>query len=480
MHDGEQLDGSALVQAASNLDNVELASPSLRRSKLLYLYSGPMKDNGGFADFCKQRSLECVCIDKEIDDKHDLTDQQVWDELADVYPDMQGFLMSPPCSTFTAARNESDGGPRPLRTATGSERYGRRDATPQEKTRVREGTLLAKRAHETALHAEKSNKPWVLEQPHWRTGRTSMFTLDEFQELLEYDDVKIYTLAQCRFGAQAEKLTDLLSNRDLSDLELKCNHPAVWWRIPWSGEWIHASHPPLRGRQLAVRAEDWNESMLRSYEPSGPYVTRAFAAYPPGLNQALADKFATWLEQPQQPATSGGNQDTRVDHLDNDDPSVDTKLRMPLKLRPQQQDKKLDSDLWSLRNIHRSMTGRSKLLGVQIGNLIERELDLHADVEAAIVDNFGKTAEDVVMPHEWLDNLRKQVADLLQRNRLENMPDTCDVSPIQQEDYKTVVRGKLLEYWAMSTKDPAAFAAKWLYQGTPAGLEMNIELNGIC
>ena len=343
---------------------------------------------------------------------------------------------------------------------------------------MREGTLLAKRAHETALHAEETDKPWVLEQPHWRPGKTSMFALDEFQDLLKRDDVKIYTLAQCRFGAQAEKLTDLLSNRDLSDLELRCNHPTVWWRIPWSGEWIWAAHPPLKGRQLAVRAEEWNESMLMSSEPSGPYVTRAFAAYPPGLNEALAEKFATWLER--KPSTSDGHTGGQVKRMNHDEPHVDTQFQMPLKLRPQQPDRKQESDLWSLRNVYRSMTGRSKLLGIQIGNLIERELDANPGIESTILNNFGKSADEVSTPHSWLDTLRNELADLLQRNRLEGMPEKCDVSAIDQGDYKTVVRGRLLEYWAKSVGDPAASAASWLHQGAPAGLEMDIDLKGIC
>lgn len=124
-----------------------------------------------------------------------------------------------------------------------------------------------------------------------------MFTLDEFAELLSCEDVKIYTIAQCQYGAQAEKLTDLMSNRDLSSLEKSCDHPMRWWRIPWNGKWIHARHPPLKGRQLAIPAEQWSATMLRDREPEGPFVTRAFAAYPGELNEALANKFDELLKE---------------------------------------------------------------------------------------------------------------------------------------------------------------------------------------
>lgn len=54
-----------------------------------------------------------------------------------------------------------------------------------------------------------------------------MFALDVFDELMKDDRVAKYALAGCRYGADAEKPTDLLSNYDLSELELQCNHPAV-------------------------------------------------------------------------------------------------------------------------------------------------------------------------------------------------------------------------------------------------------------
>ena len=478
MHDGEQMDGSTLVRAAQNTVNEERGTTSAG-GKVLYLYSGPRRDADGFSTFCKENSMLCDYIDKEIDECHDMLDQQVWDGLDAKLPEYDGYLMSPPCSTFTSARNENDGGPRPLRTAVGVERYGRNDATPQERLRVREGTLLSLRARDVAMKAQKVNKPWVLEQPHWREGKTSMFCLDEFQELLDQEGVRIYTLAQCRFGAQAEKLTDLVSNRDLSDLELRCNHPPQWWRIPWSGELIYSAHPPLKGKQMAVPASEWSSTMLRNKEPEGPYITRAFAAYPSGLNSALASKFSMWLKQemPQPLARSqvpntAASQDDRI--------SLNTRFDMTSCLRGQQRPEEPPSDRWSLRNVYSSMTNRSKFIGIQIGNLIERELDASPQVEQAIVEGFGKPLGEEAYLTQWLDDVRTKLADLLQRNRLDGMPCECDTSPIDTGTYQTVVRGRLLEYWALTTQDPAAVAARWLFEGAPAGLSMDIELGELC
>lgn len=102
-----------------------------------------------------------------------------------------------------------------------------------------------------------------------------------------------YTLAQCRFGCRAEKLTDIMSNiPELEEFNVKCNmcnHPCQLWVIPWSRDRIWAPHPLLRGRKWAMPERKWDPSMLRNQEPDGDYITRSCAAYPAGLNKALAN-----------------------------------------------------------------------------------------------------------------------------------------------------------------------------------------------
>ena len=434
------------------------------------MFSGPKRDVDGFGKFCEANGFACKYVDKEFDGT-DLVDLQTWLDLEATLPEFDGYLLSPPCSTFTPARRDGDGGPRPLRTHQGPERYGRKDLKSHEKEKVKIGTLLSKRAHDTATHAQLEDKPWVLEQPHWREGSTSMFTLDEFQDLLQQEGVRIFTLAQCRYGADVEKLTDLMSNRDLSHLELRCNHPSVWWRIPWNGEWYFGPHAPLRGKQKAVKAEEWNESMLRQSEPNGPYLTRAYAAYPKELNQALADAITSASQAKRKPVVlkpteSFGN--------------IETGFVMVDQLRPQQHKKEMPSDLWSLRNVYKSINGKMRYIGKQIANLIERELDSNPQVEELILNNIGKPASEVEIPDEWCNGLRTKLAQLFQRNKGTNMCDICLTEAVANKHYQTSIRAHLLEYWADLVGDPAARTAKWLYEGAPAGLQRKVELQGIC
>ena len=468
---GELFDGSALVEQPQNSTNECNQQDIGVAGRILYLFSGPKRDVDGFGKFCEANGFACKYVDKEFDDT-DLVDLQTWLDLEATLPEYDGYLMSPPCSTFTPARREGDGGPRPLRTSWGPERYGRKDLKSHEKEKVKVGTLLAKRACDTATHAQLEDKPWVLEQPHWREDSTSMFTLDEFQNLLQQDGVRIFTLAQCRYGADVEKLTDLMSNRDLSGMELRCNHPPVWWRIPWSGQWHFGSHPPLRGKQKAIRAEEWNPSMLRSSEPDGPYLTRAYAAYPKELNEALAKAITSSMRvkdkklMVQKPVETTGNIDTSFVRLDQ--------------LRPQQHKKEMPSDSWSLRNVHKSVNAKMKYIGKQMANLIEQELDSNPEVEMQIMGNIGKSASEVIIPEEWCTGLRTKLARLFQRNRKEDMPDICLTDAVVNKHYQTSIRAHLLEYWAMLVGDPAARTAKWLYDGAPAGLQRKVDLQGIC
>ena len=393
------------------------------------MFSGPKRDVDGFGKFCEANGFACKYVDKEFDGA-DLVDLQTWLDLEATLPEFDGYLLSPPCSTFTPARRDGDGGPRPLRTHQGPERYGRKDLKSHEKEKVKIGTLLPKRAHDTATHAQLEDKPWVLEQPHWREGSTSMFTLDEFQDLLQHEGVRIFTLAQCRYGADVEKLTDLMSNRDLSHLELRCNHPSVWWRIPWNGEWYFGPHAPLPGKQKAVKAEEWNESMLRQSEPNGPYLTRAYAAYPKELNQALADAITSASQAKRKPVVlkpteSFGN--------------IETGFVMVDQLRPQQHKKEMPSDLWSLRNVYKSINGKMRYIGKQIANLIERELDSNPQVEELILNNIGKPASEVEIPDEWCNGLRTKLAQLFQRNKGTDMCDICLTEAVANKHYQTSI-----------------------------------------
>ena len=195
---------------ASKNSNKTPANPG-DRIKTLYLYSGPRRPDDGLADCMEKLGAECVCVDKEFNNDHDLLDQSFWESCATSFEEYDSYTASPPCSAFTPARRP-DGGPRPLRGTTGPQRYGLPDLSIGEKKKVTEGTVMALRAADAAWYAHTNGRWRIVEQPHERENKTSMWKLDEFEKLRAREDVYTYTFDQCRFGCKAQKSTDLMSN----------------------------------------------------------------------------------------------------------------------------------------------------------------------------------------------------------------------------------------------------------------------------
>eukprot|EP00435_Cladocopium_sp_Y103_P021519 s4006_g5.t1 len=440
--------------------------------KVLYLFSGPLRPDDGLGKFLHELGIECVYVDLEVNASYDLLDQDVWERISEGLPMYDGYMMSPPCCAFSMARR-GNSGPQPLRAAEGKEIYGLRTLKPEDKKRVQEGNVLALRAHSTASQATQCRKPWILEQPHEREGKPSMFKLEEYRELEKEQGVQRATFDQCRFGCEFEKKTDLLANFELGpEFHQLCNHPPKWWRVPWSGEWVWASHPPLRGKQVAVEAHMWNPGMLRTMEPQGDYITRRAAAYPADLNRALARalagavKAAARTEVPKSIAKPKFN--------------VDPKPVRALQFGKSQNVETQVDDRHSLRNVRNWVNDKMRFIGVQAKNIIEDSLSQNADVENCIWENISQhqRPEDVRIPEPWLDHVRSRIIDLFFRN--DSSIDVRQLAEPQTGIYETKIRGRLLHAWSCIVGDPGANAAKWIFEGAPAGLEMDSkDLDGM-
>lgn len=109
-------------QAAGNSVGV-LGDTDTEGIRILYLFSGPHRPDDGLTKFLQELGAECVCVDKEFNNDHDLLDQNFWENCKEEFEEYDGFMISPPCSTFTPARR-GNGGPKPLRGTHGADRYG--------------------------------------------------------------------------------------------------------------------------------------------------------------------------------------------------------------------------------------------------------------------------------------------------------------------------------------------------------------------
>ena len=80
-------------------------------------------------------------------------------------------------------------------------------------------------------------------------------------------------LAQYSVGAVTEKPAELRANFTTDPLPKRCEHAAVWWKLPPEGRWLWGPHFPLRGKIKAVPEDKWTEEKRHiSVHPNAPYL----------------------------------------------------------------------------------------------------------------------------------------------------------------------------------------------------------------
>ena len=197
---------------------------------------------------------------------------------------------------------------------------------------------------------------------------------------------------QCKFGSVFQKYTEILATFELAEFNSECKCTHRWWTIPWSGENSFGPHPPLKGRQIAVPSETWDESMLSS-EPSGPCLTRATAHYSSQMNKRLAVAIATHISGVRRvfETTFHSAKRPKMDTCPVELPSV-TKRELRSRERNSYPEKSNEASkkrmlLGVLRNASKSVKRSCKAynLGVIIRNTLDAKLNESPQVQEQIL-----------------------------------------------------------------------------------------------
>ena len=268
----------------------------------LYLFAGPRTDPGSLHAELNALGATLDRYDTTINKDMDLCDDTVWLPIrkAIVAGHYHGAILAPPCTSFSCARRrdgKDDHGPESLRGEFAPDIYGYKHLVGKDKEDARIGTLLVLRAAEVGdLFLELPSPsgapwPWTLENPARRPGCASAFKLPELIKQRKDSRIDIIKKVQCHNGAEWKKTTEFQGTMTLPDVADTCMHPRLNWTVPWSGEKLKLSHPPLRGTQRAIPSHQWTATMLRRQMPYGDFLTKAAAAYPSGLNKALAQEL---------------------------------------------------------------------------------------------------------------------------------------------------------------------------------------------
>ena len=478
--------GAEATQSSESVSHSEAQSKLIEKKDristgktLLYLYSGPYRADS-VAEYIRSLGSDCMEVDIEAKSTMDLLDCDVWQKLLDDIRSGKyfGIFASPPCCTFSVARKgKFDRGPCQLRGADMPQLYkGVAGLTQQEREQIKIGNVLADRAAEAVHWFAVRGYPWAIEQPARREGNPSMFNLPKFELLRRTPDACFKRFAQCNFGCEFQKSTEILGNIGLDHWPGDCCHPTKEWIVPWSGVKHVGPHPPLRGRQKAIPAEGWVESMLREVEPPEPFLTKSTAHYPGELNRAIAEvfhkSFSTGIKR--KSTVDLKSQKTDVHSRNFSD------LPIPKMLKHTPDDVVVEQVVGGLRKPYNSLCAVPGLinLGVQVRNCIKSFCERHPGIKENFLNSVGH-AEASHFPggSVTIDQLRSEISSILIRNHPD--PSHWSKIDINESSPRTCLKANFLRLWAECAGDPGAKIVPWLIEGAPGGIELHPDLDGL-
>ena len=457
-----------------NTAKLPTASASPSRSVFLHMFSGPADRADGLKHYLRVSGADCVDYDVVNGSECDLLDEHVFSTLL---KDVQagkydGGVLGPPCNSFSNARKADGEGPGPLRAPTGPYRYGLPKLSPVDKDKVKVGTLLALRALAIFRAFLEQGKPIVLEQPFWRKddpSAVSMFNLDEFQELLSHQDIQSADFDQCMFGAEhAKRTTVIFAHIDMAGVKLDCTHEKVWWIRPSDGRKYYGAHAPLKGKEPWIR--DDGSEVLEADNTMGAYLTAAAAAYPANLNRFLAGQLMR--------ASASAHRRAHEMCMEQPDPPAVQEQQVSTKagfeFRHSLKGKRIGDADDHLGGMRRPIKALRTIPGYQFagGTLHKRVLD-YLMVNRRVVDQcceaLGSEVEGAGPQQDAIEEVKvlmRQTFPYISRSETTALDSKLDAG--------------LLYRWAKAVNDPdAEHIHQWLTLGAPAGIEVQVQDDGI-
>lgn len=439
-----------------SLPTVELASP---KHAALLMFSGAMHDNTSLQSCLEAFGFSVDAYDILNGAAGDLSDDSVWDPLLAKIRSGKyiAAVISPPCGTFSRLRNVP-GGPPPLRSANGRERYGLSTLDKGRAETVRLHNLLALRGITAFKCIAELGGVAIFEQPALIDNEVSMLRLDEFVEVLALPGVHHQVAAQCPFGAPSQKLTSWVScNFQLRDLPPACTHSAKPWYEQGTGTMLMARHPPTRGKtKFYSTLSEAQGAVVGNVQ----YISASLANYPPLLNRYLAaslklaskNRVLSNFVNPSAHAwdsRTGKEQVSFSQHLKGAPPVSD-------------RDEKDLQAIGGLRNAAHSVQRLTQLsdFGQGLGkSILECILQNPAWIDSTCALIGGE--QDLKADPSAIQAVRQIIEK------------QCDFVPshdVPQEDCSTLINARLLEAWRLKAMDPDHEVCQWLLTGAPAGL----------
>jgi len=244
---------------------------------VFHLFSGP--DARFWEKELSTPGREVICLDLEIDKRHDLRNDQLFSFLVHLCQrgTVRAILGGPPCRTISRLRHTQPGPP-PLRARQGQGRFGLPNLDVWLRRRVEEDTTLWMRQlflHMVASEASTAAVAFVKESPQdpetysptdeGREKVPSFWAFEEWQEFKRRYQMEEVSFDQGPMGHQGRKPTTLGTN------------------IPVLGELAEIRGPGVVSGSHGETVEE----RIRS--------SKEWASWAPGLKRALVVALRHWL-----------------------------------------------------------------------------------------------------------------------------------------------------------------------------------------
>lgn len=450
--------------------------------RILFLCGGPDTRPDSLLNLALAAGLQGHNFDTANGPTGDLADSFNFDRIIDGVKagEYSAVFASPECGPFSRLHNLPGPGGPPLTTATGPERYGRKDLAPATYERVRTQILVCVRVAKVLKLCTEMHIPFLFETAGFHEGRTSVFNLDEYVDLRANPDVQHTRGVQCPFGALSSKSTSFLHfHVNMADMPDACPHRLRNWYSDRDNTMIVSRHPRTRGKTTYSRTMRTTEQM-QQWRPTG-FVSATLAAYPPLLNRCIIAKLRIAMYQATPILLSARGLHISDAAAATDRGHVDKRARLrfseritwlePLRGAIQPTDKETADAhaIGGLRNAADSVGRLHRVaeFGRALGTKLKALLTGHPSWITDTCDAIGSTT-DLRPPPDAVAAVRNLLCEATHMTAADSsLPRLTDVD------------AHLLEAWRLAAGDPDDQVGPWLKHGSPAGIEAILQDPGI-
>jgi hypothetical protein len=242
-----------------------------------------------------QITLHLVEVDLVRSDSHNMTAEGFWTSLVRriLQKEFQVIIMTPPCSTFSRARNSNSWGPPPVR----SKRFpwGYPWLSGRHLQGVSIANLFIRQTFEGCQAAHSVGAAFFLEHPE-DLGTTddlqqpaSLFAMEELLELCRNTGARTAAFHQCHWGAPSSKPTRTVSTLDLAADSTNVLFHA-WPKFDKAGFYL-GPLPRLCGHR--------HKALLGRTADGSAFKTSASASYPPAMCQWIVSMIIRFCQRPE-------------------------------------------------------------------------------------------------------------------------------------------------------------------------------------